>query len=259
MESPIVVAVGEGEADTAGLDERISPNLVVKKEPEEPNGGSITGINLEHRHLWPSEREAISTCTWLNITFFPCFILGHVTSRIEREEPCLLRCTNSCGLWPMGRKGWWTCFQAGAAGILGWPISPLLSTTVFCQRRHFRRIYVEDTNTERKVCDTCCICLQDVCDSCFLRPCVLWQHLQYLKRKENEGLLRYQWEGDVQRDLYRNPIPQTETKIIFIVGPKGKYHCNYGYIYSPSLSHYCSHSSLTIPAINRMRKNQIIS
>ena len=178
-------------------------------------------INLEHRRLlWSTEREPISTCTWLNISLCPCFLLGHVTSRIEREDPCLLSCTTCCGCWPMGSKGWWTCFQTGSLAILGWPISPFLSTSVFCQRRHFRSIYVEDTN-EKKMCDTFCICLQDVCDSCFLRPCVLWQHLQYLKRKENEGLLRYHWETDVTLDLYRNPVPPTETKIIFIVGPKG--------------------------------------
>jgi energy-coupling factor transporter ATP-binding protein EcfA2 len=54
-----------------------------------------------------------------------------------------------------------------------------------------------------------------------MRPCVLWQHLKYLQRKEAEGLLRYAWEDDVPRDLYRSPVPLVQTKIVFIVGPPG--------------------------------------
>ena len=227
MESPVIIPVIDDEI----IEETIAEKLVIKNEPPE-----LPTINLEHRLLWPSERESISTCTCLKITFCPCCILGHVTSRIEREEPCCLSCTNGCRLWSMGRKGWWTCFQTATLSILGGPISPFLSAYVFCQRRHFRTIYVEDTN-ESTICATCCICFQDVCDSCCLRPCVLWQHFEYLKRKENEGLLRYPWETDVTYDLYRNPIPPTDTKIIFVVGPKGLLYNTIMNVFTPSLIH----------------------
>ena len=137
-------------------------------------------------------------------------MIGHFETRIEREGSA-----STCGCPPMGPSGRAVCCQTALLAALGWPVSPFLSLYVCAQRTRLRRHYVEET------CNGYTL-IGDLCDTLLLRPCALWQHLQFIERKESEGVLRYgSWEGAALRDYQRIKKPPVETHIVLVVGPKG--------------------------------------
>jgi hypothetical protein len=140
-------------------------------------------------------------------------MLGHLETRIEREDA-----SSSFGCPAMGESGRSVCCQSALLAAVGWPLSPFLSLYVCVQRSRLRRHYVEEEET---AATTPCTLLIDLCDALLLRPCTLWQHLQFVQRKETEGMLRYgSWEGEALRDYKQVPKPPVETHLVFLVGPR---------------------------------------
>ena len=83
--------------------------------------------------------------------FCPCLILGHITSIISRED-ILPIIPNNCR-FKLGFKGIVTCCFSFGMTIFLWPISPLLSTFTFLQRRNLNIIYSD--NREKSIQSKC--------------------------------------------------------------------------------------------------------
>ena len=157
----------------------------------------------------------------------PCFILGNIQTAISREQTYRFTANivKSKYLRPngadddisgsFGPKGFNKCVLTCCLASICWPFSPLLGSYLVRQRAYYRKIYREP---ESKL--SFCESVSDNFFSCLFWPVVILQHAAYIKQKNEEGLLIFDWEHEVLRDM-KTKKPPIENKIILIVGPQG--------------------------------------
>jgi ABC-type uncharacterized transport system fused permease/ATPase subunit len=117
----------------------------------------------------------------------------------------------------LGHSGCIECLKTGVFTLLGWPCPPLLCLYTLSQRSYLRKIYRE---TDIVAPTTCSDTIADVSTTCFCWPLVILQHVLYLNRKKEEGLLRFDWETEVLQDM-KAPVFPIKNKLVMILGPSG--------------------------------------
>ena len=128
--------------------------------------------------------------------------LGYLRSKVLRERLWCRPNQNCCG-YTCGNSGSLYCLM----GTFLCFTPPALGCYLCMQRRYLKWIY------EREYLD-----FEDACCSIFLWPFTLAQHIEYLERKEHDGLLRHTWEPTGVDDL---APPRVLERRVFIIGPKG--------------------------------------
>ena len=155
-----------------------------------------------NKELSPSDncRLILFTC------FCPCIQLGRIKTIISREESFNFTCCGeSIGI---GKKGCVECCEAALFAIVGWPLAPVLGIYSYFQRRNLRIIYgtVRDNALSWK----------DSCHGC-LWPCAILQHKTLLEKRRDSGLLRFDWEYSIFKDIQKEPLPRRDL-VFAIVG-----------------------------------------
>jgi hypothetical protein len=157
----------------------------------------------------------------------PCVILGNIQTAISREQSYRFTTsivkskylqTNGADddiSGSFGPKGFNKCALTCCLASLCWPFSPLLGTYLIQQRAYYRKIYREP-ESRLSFCES----FSDSFFSCLFWPVVILQHAAYIRQKNEEGLLIFDWEHEVLRDM-KIKKPPIENKIVLIVGPRG--------------------------------------
>lgn len=127
------------------------------------------------------KNEFTNTCSYIGACFCPCLYLGHLDSKVKREESLFTCCSNSCPRYSFGKTGCLTCCMTGMFCSLGWPCSPCLTCYLNTRSANISTIY--DNNMNQNCCQ----------DFNFLWPKTVLQHILLYEQLEREGRLFYDW------------------------------------------------------------------
>jgi hypothetical protein len=160
-----------------------------------------------------SNKSKLSKCEQVKlfglICFFPCIVLGEMSTKVSREVP--LRCYpfSSCCGGRLGGGGCCVCLQTCVCCALGWPFSPALACYVCVQRRNLSRIYPADAAW---VCGDAC------CGLCW--PGTLLAHKRLVAQKEQVNILHYPWAYDLPKAVpFEEAAAAIQKRTLFLIGP----------------------------------------
>eukprot|EP01041_Mallomonas_annulata_P004143 gene4143-8239_t len=137
----------------------------------------------------------------------PCIFFGHITSTIARETRCWLIPKRSH--INIGYRGACVCLCTGAMAMCMWPFSPFLGCFTCIQRRYLNIIYKDDFDHSFGWKEA---------SKGLVWPCAVLQHYDFIERRREEGILRFDWEYDIMNDLLK-PQPKRNDKLYFLLGP----------------------------------------
>lgn len=162
----------------------------------------------------------------------------------------------------LGPYGFASCLKTAFFCVIGWPLSPLLVLYTCNQRDVFRRGYDLTNNSLNKhvnengpvgweqhseltlqcfswnspISASCCcfspncyrytcfsLCFEyDLFLSCCLWPFAVQEHVVYINKRRELGLLPFPWEYDLLKDPSNFPSPPPSvTSTVMIIGPAG--------------------------------------
>mmetsp|Transcript_19800 Transcript_19800/g.33299 ORF Transcript_19800/g.33299 Transcript_19800/m.33299 type:complete len:400 (-) Transcript_19800:140-1339(-) len=133
---------------------------------------------LDNKHI---KSEFTNSSSFFGACFCPCLYLGHLDSKVKREESLCTCCSESCPRYSFGKGGCLTCCLTGMFCSLGWPCSPCLTCYLNTRSANISTIY--DNNLDRNWCR----------DFNFLWPKTVLQHILLYEQLEREGRLFYDW------------------------------------------------------------------
>jgi energy-coupling factor transporter ATP-binding protein EcfA2 len=140
--------------------------------------------------------------------FCPCFIMGNLTTKVEREEVFCGNDDYSCG-----RKGCITCAYTCILCVTCWPLSPGLGGYLCQQRQNLHKIYGYDYKTKHHSS----YIMNDL--KGFFWPCAVKQHQLFLNRRYQDNVLHYSWAYNPTVINFHVDMPKITDHVVLIVGP----------------------------------------
>lgn len=186
-----------------GTSSSLSSKSVMNIQIESEESSSLLS-KLDNKHI---KEEFSSPAVFLGACFCPCLFLGHLDSKVKREDSFFSCCSTSCPRFSFGKTGCMTCCMTGLFCSLGWPCSPCLTCYLNSRSSSISSIY------DRKVESKCC-------DFNFMWPRTVLQHILLYEQLEKEGRLFYDWtlNADVQQSFKRNQFEMTDSAILLVGG-----------------------------------------
>ena len=162
---------------------------------------------LDNKYI---KEEFAGNYVFLGACFCPCLFLGHLESKVQREESMWCSCcATSCPRFTFGTTGCQTCCLTAFFCTLGWPCSPCLTCYLNSKSTSISNIY------DRDVKRTCC-------DAPLLWPKTVLQQVLLHEQLDKEGRLFYDWtlEKDVQQSLQRERFDMEATAVLIVGGSR---------------------------------------
>jgi GTPase SAR1 family protein len=178
-------------------------NCKVQAEPDEVE---TLLSKLDNKYI---KDEFSGNSAFLGACFCPCFYLGHLDSKVKREETSCSCCVTISPRLSFGKSGCGTCCLTGLLCTLGWPFSPCLTCYLNNRSNNISKIY--ELNKTK-----------NCCDSPLIWPKTVLQHVLLYEQLEREGRLFYDWTltTNVQKSMHQERFEMIDTAVL-MVGGKG--------------------------------------